>query len=237
MPGKIVKKTLNTRCVLLVMSFILQLFTALPAGADSLQAKVDELLSESQYKEAIRLLNQAAAATDNVSTRQKVLIRQGDVYYYYLEDYNSALQSYKNAYDTSPKTKLAANVLYRRGIIYMDKLKDKDSAVKEFEIILADFPEYHKRAELKQLLKGTLSRAYKVELIQRKNYWKFFICLLDAMIIFFWKVIHEYVSHKKVFKIMVDVCVTIMVIMNIAIWWFVIHAQAQLDMLSLGIIK
>ena len=119
----------------------------------------------------------------------------------------------------------------------MDKLQDKDLAVKEFEVVLNEFPDYPKRNELKHLLKNNLSQAYKLELVQRKNYWKFFISLIDALIIFFWKVVHEYIAVNKSRKIMVDVMVSLLVIANIAIWWIVTHAEAQLDMLALGVIK
>lgn len=137
-------------------------------GPDDYQVRVQELLADSQYKQVVKVLDEAAAKADDDSTRQQALMQQGDIYYYYLEDYKQALTSYGAAYEADPKTKTAANALYRRGLIYMDKLEDKDSAVKEFEVVLENFPKYHKKDELKRLLKGTLSKAYKLDLIQRK---------------------------------------------------------------------
>jgi tetratricopeptide (TPR) repeat protein len=231
------RPTVEAQRILWLMVVILLPYMAKAAEVDNYQARMQELLADSQYRQAAQVLGEAAAAADDDDTRQQLLLQQGDVYYYYLEDYRQALASYKVAYDVAPKTEAAANALYRRGLIYMDKLQNKDKAVKEFEVVLRDFPDYHKKDELKRLLKGTLSRAYKLELIQRKNYWKFFISLIDALIIFFWKVVHEYASVNKSRKVMVDVALTLLIILNVTIWWIVIHAEAQLDMLGLGIIR
>ncbi len=221
----------------LLLTVTLLLSSHVISAAADYQARVQKLLDGEKYREAAKVLAEAATAAEDDTARQQVLMQQGDVYYYYLEDYRQALVSYQAAYKAAPETKAAADMLYRRGLIYMDKLQDKDLAVREFELVLEGFPDYHKRDELKQLLKGALSRAYKIDLIQRKNYWKFFICLIDALIIFFWKVVHEYASVNKSRKIMVDIALTVLLIANVVIWWIVIHAEATLDMLSLGIIK
>jgi len=118
----------------------------------------------------------------------------------------------------------------------MDKLQNNDMAFKEFELVLKEFPDYPKKEELKHLLKDKLSQEYKLKLIQRKNKWKFYISLIDILVIFLWKVVHEYFAVKKSRRIILDIIVCILLIANIGIWWLSIDAEAQLDMLAHGII-
>ncbi len=223
--------------LLLSMVVILLPATTGAATLTDYLSRMQKLVADSQYQEAVRVMGEAATTLTTSQDRQQALMQQGDIYYYYLEDYQQALASYQAAYDAAPKTKTAADALYRRGLIYLDKLNDKNAAVKDFEVVLNDFPQFPKRDELKRLLKGTLSRSYKLDLIERKNYWKFYICLIDGLIIFFWKVLHEYAAAKKSRGIMVDVGVTLLIILNITVWWIVMRAEAQLDMLAIGIIK
>jgi len=92
------------------------MFSTSAFALDDYQAKVQELIDKSQYPAAAKILGEVSARTSDNNIRQQILIQQGDIYYYYLEDYNKALDLYKDAYDAAPKSEEAADLYTAEGL-------------------------------------------------------------------------------------------------------------------------
>ena len=79
-------RRLGKNCLLLAIAALITPMVG-AAAPHNYQAQVQTLIDNSRYQEAAKVLGQASAGVDDEAARQEIFIQQGDIYYYYLEDY------------------------------------------------------------------------------------------------------------------------------------------------------
>jgi len=109
---------------------------------DLLKEYVDCLLliEQRKYNEALSSLKQLQQKIGRIQLAEEILLRIGEIECK-LNSYSDALVSYRSLIEDYPESYKCDFVHNRIGDIYLNNLNDPISALKEYELILAGYPE------------------------------------------------------------------------------------------------
>jgi len=125
--------------------FLVSLLVFLPvlssAGSETnrIFQRAETCLKDGLYLEAISDYQDTADGSDDDEIRAEALFMIGDIYSYYLDDYDSALKYYylvKTKHSDSP---FAANAWFNSGMIFYERGRYKD-ALMQFRTYLKNYP-------------------------------------------------------------------------------------------------
>jgi len=130
-----------------IFSILLVIGTAASVYAGNLQddmARAENLLEGGQYLEAVAVYQAVADGTTEAEIRAKAILRIGDTYGFFLNNYDLALNKYWLIKRDYPKTPQAEAAYFNSGMIYYERRRYKE-ALQQFNTYLKNYPRGDRR--------------------------------------------------------------------------------------------
>jgi stage II sporulation protein D len=102
-------------------------------------ARAESLLEDGQYLEAVAVYQAVAEGTTETEIRAKAILRIGDTYGFFLNNYDLALNKYWLIKRDYAKTPQAETAYFNAGMIYYEKRQYKE-ALQQFNTYLQNYP-------------------------------------------------------------------------------------------------
>ena len=119
--------------------------TSVHAGnAGDEMARAENLLEDGQYLEAVAAYQAIADGSQEAGTRARAILRIGDTYGFFLNNYDLALNKYWLIKRDYAKTPQAEAAYFNSGMIYYEKRRYKE-ALQQFNIYLKNYPRGERR--------------------------------------------------------------------------------------------
>jgi len=132
-------------CVIAIFGMCLVLWAAQASALDqvdrdaaSLREALD-LLNKAGFLESIGAFRDLSERARHPETRAQALVHMGDIYSYFLEDYDHAIVVYDNAIERYGGLEETANAYFNAGMILFERKRPK-AAIEYFETYLKRFP-------------------------------------------------------------------------------------------------
>jgi stage II sporulation protein D len=130
-----------------ILAILLAVGTAASVYAGNAQddmARAESLSEDGQYLEAVAVYQAIADGTAEAETRAKAILRIGDTYGFFLNNYDLALNKYWLIKRDYPKTPQAEAAYFNSGMIYYERRRYKE-ALQQFTIYLQNYPRGDRR--------------------------------------------------------------------------------------------
>jgi stage II sporulation protein D len=96
-------------------------------------------MNNGQYLEAIGAYQDLAERADDTEMQAKAILRIGDIYSYFLDNHDKALEKYDQVKKRYPRSPHAANAYFNAGMIFYEKSRYTE-AYKQFKIYVDQYP-------------------------------------------------------------------------------------------------
>jgi stage II sporulation protein D len=140
-PENIDPMTRNAILCFLLVSHLVFLSPSSSFGGerDDVFRRAVAYLKDGLYLEAISDYQDAVDGSDSDETRAEALFRIGDIYSYFLDDYDTALKYYYLVKTRHAKSPSAANAWFNSGMIFYERGRHRD-ALTQFRTYLKNYP-------------------------------------------------------------------------------------------------
>lgn len=115
----------------------------------------EHYLKSGLYLEAVDVYQEIAEHSDPITGKAKALLRMGDIYSYFLEDYDTALQKYDLVKTRYPASDSAPNAYLNSGMILYEKGKFRDALI-QFRTYLKNYPDGQRRETAEYMVEACL---------------------------------------------------------------------------------
>ncbi|MDQ5987743.1 MAG: Cell division coordinator CpoB [Syntrophus sp. SKADARSKE-3] len=129
----------NIAIFVLFTLFILSSGPGFAGNFRSAMEEADAYMNNGQYLEALGAYQDLAERAYDTEMKAKAILRIGDIYSYFLDNHDKALELYDQLKKRYPRSSHAANAYFNTGMILYEKSRYKE-ALKQFKTYVDQYP-------------------------------------------------------------------------------------------------